>query len=136
MPTFKKIYTHIIRFFFFQGRRPFMLFIFPWSLSWNPLVFLVRIQIRQLHQRISGQKAYWRWALFVGRTLRECVRRKMARAASPLEHVSILRTLLCLWALPLTSPLRKISKENGERSNTAHVITHKKEDADIYSNTY
>lgn len=47
-----------------------MLFIFPWSLSSNPLVFLVRIQIRQLHQRISGWKAYWRWALFVGRTLR------------------------------------------------------------------
>ena len=65
----KKIYTHIIR-FFFQGKRPFMLFIFPWSLSWNPLVFLVRIQIRQPHQRISGRKAYWCWALFVGWTLR------------------------------------------------------------------
>ena len=57
-----------------------MLFIFPWSLSWNPLVFLVRIQIRQLHQRISGRKAYWCWALFVGWTLRRMGKKEGGKA--------------------------------------------------------
>lgn len=59
MPTFKKIYTHIIR-FFFPGEKAIYVIHLPLESELKSLVFLVRIQIRQLRQRISGRQAPWR----------------------------------------------------------------------------
>lgn len=61
----KKIYTHIIR-FFFPGEKATCVIHLPLSL----LVYLVRVQIRQLLQKVPGWQAHWRWGMLVGQTLR------------------------------------------------------------------
>lgn len=111
-----------------------MLFIFPWSVSWNPLVFLVRIQIRQPHQRISGRPAPWRWALFVGQTWRRVGKKEHAKARHPLEHVSILRVLLCLGVLSCClhhrcGSYRRRTGREATQLTSSHTKVHMKEGA-------
>lgn len=111
-----------------------MLFIFPWSVSWNPLVFLVRIQIRQPHQRISGRPAPWRWALFVGQTWRRVGKKEHAKARHPLEHVSILRVLLCLGVLSCClhhrcGSYRRRTGREATQFTSSHTKVHIKEGA-------
>ena len=67
-----------------------MVFIFPWSGgSTSPLVFLVRVPIRQLRQSVSGWPGTGAGGRWWVRLRGRWVSGRAAPIADPLEHVGI-----------------------------------------------